>query len=115
MKFILTGFSCPLMMFFFGCGMDVDVTKTAKGFNVPTKPDEIEILMMRPTKDYIELGTVSVTDCPVSDTARMHNALRAKAAPLGSDAVVLLNSGIYKSGYVSYLWATGAAIKYTQK
>jgi hypothetical protein len=105
----LAGFSTA------GCGMKVDVTKTAKGFHAPTNPDDVEILMMRPAKPYVELGTVSVYDCNPSDTARMHNALRAKAAPLGANAVVLINSGIDVSGYAPVLWATGAAIRYSEE
>ncbi len=48
--------------------------------------------------------------CEPTEVARMHNALRAKAAPLGADAVVLINSGIDENGK---LWATGAAVRYT--
>jgi len=121
-KIGLTAFFGALMVFAVGCGlpsliggMQVDVTKTAKGLNPPSKPDDIEILMLRPTRDYVELGTVSVHNCPLGDKARMHNALRAKTASLGADAVVLQNSGIYRDGDFYYLWATGAAIKYIQK
>ena len=34
---------------FTGC-QTVDVTKTAKGFHTPTKPDDIEILMTKPDR-----------------------------------------------------------------
>lgn len=91
-----------------GC-RQVDVTKTAKGFYPPTDPNEVEILQTKPEKAYIELGTISTSHWTPSDTAKMHNALRAKCAPLGANAVILLNSGI---DYNGYLWSTGAAVRY---
>lgn len=95
-----------------GCGMHVDITKTAKGFSTATNPNDVEILMMRPNRPFVELGSVTVFRADPSDIARLHNAIRAKAAPLGADAVVLLTSGLDQN---SYLWATGAAIKYQDK
>ena len=75
---------------FTGC-QSVDITKTAKGFHAPTNPNEVEILMTRPDKAYEELGTINATGFLPSETAKMHNALRAKAAPLGANAVVVGN------------------------
>jgi len=95
-----------------GCGMQVDVTKTGKGYQAPTRPADVDVLMLGPSRPYTELGAVSVLRCLPTDVARMHNALRAKAAPLGADAVILINSGIDANGD---LWATGAAIGYTDK
>ncbi len=91
-----------------GCAT-VDVTKTAKGFYNPTDPNEVEVLLTRPEKSYTELGTVTVRGFNASDTAEMHNAIRAKAAPLGANAVILTSQGILPSGK---MWALGVAIRY---
>ncbi len=92
-----------------GCA-NVDITKTAKGAFTPTVPDEIEILTALPRRGYQEIATISTSKWNPSETAKMHNALRAKAAPLGAQAVVLSNSGITPNGD---LWCTGTAIRYT--
>ena len=76
-----------------GC-QTVDVTKTAKGFHAPTNPNDIEIFMTRPDRPYEELGTVIARGFASSDTAVMHNAIRAKAAPLGANGVILTGVGI---------------------
>ena len=95
-----------------GCGMQVDVTKTAKGFSKSSNPNNVEILMMKPSsKDFTELASISVYRCKPSETARMHNALRAKSAELGADAVVIRSSGINEN---YYLWAIGSVIKYSE-
>lgn len=91
----------------------VDVTKTAKGFYQPTDPNTIEILKTRPTKAYDELGTLTVTGFDSDETAKMHNAIRAKSAPLGAHAVILTEEGLIKTGLFTYKrWATGVAIAY---
>lgn len=91
-----------------GCAM-VDITKTAKGFYKPTDPNEVEILLTRPDKPYIELGTVTVTGYKSTETAEMHNAIRAKSAPLGANAVILTSQGIHPN---RKQWAQGVAVRY---
>ena len=91
-----------------GCAT-VDVTKTGKGFYNPTDPNEVEILLTRPEKSFMELGTVTVTGFPATENAEMHNAIRAKVAPLGANAVILTNQGINNN---NKLWALGVAIRY---
>ena len=88
----------------------VTVTKTAKGYHEPTDPDEVEILMTVPSRPFVELAAVSSQKWTSGQTAKMHNSLRAKCAPLGADAVILRDSGI---DYYGYYWANGVAIKYT--
>lgn len=95
-----------------GCAT-VDVTKTAKGYYEPTRPDDVEILMTRPDRPYMELATVSTTNWKPNQTAKMHNALRAKTAPLGANGVVLTDSGIIHSGNSNWLWSTGVALRFT--
>jgi hypothetical protein len=98
-----------------GCAT-VDVTKTAKGFYPATRADDMEILMTRPNRDYVELATVSTTKWRPSETGKMHNALRAKTAPLGADAVIITGSGIVLGPYNSqWMWTTGVAVRYTDE
>jgi uncharacterized protein YceK len=95
-----------------GCAT-VDVTKTAKGFFSATRAADIEILMTRPDQAYTELATISTMKWKPSNTAKMHNALRAKTAPLGAHAVIIMDSGIVRGPWNSqWLWTSGAAIRY---
>jgi hypothetical protein len=97
---------------FSGCA-NVDVTKTASGFYDATNPNNIEILKTKPERKFIELGTVTVTGFKSNEAAKMHNAIRAKSAPLGANAVILTDEGITPAGLGSYVrWATGVAIRY---
>ncbi len=94
-----------------GCA-SVDVTKTAKGFFPATKADDVEILMTRPERRYLEMATISTTNWSPSETAKMHNAMRAKTAPLGAHAVVVIDSGIIYAGGKYKMWTSGVAIRY---
>lgn len=96
-----------------GCAPIVDVTKTAKGFYDKTNPNDVEILKTVPKGDYIELGTVTVTGFPPDQSAKMHNAIRSKAAALGASAVILTEEGIIDEGWGGpKKWATGVAIRH---
>ncbi len=97
-----------MVVFFAGCAV-VDVTKTAKGFYEATNPNDLEILKTLPNRPYEELGTVTASQFLPQETAKMHNAIRAKSAPLGANAVILLQEGILPNGRK---WATGVAIRY---
>jgi len=102
------------MAIMLGCA-SVDVTKTYKGFYDPTDPNEVEILLTGSDKPYIELGSVTVTGFAPDETAKMHNAIRVKAAGLGANAVILKNEGIERDGWgVMKRWAIGAAIRYKE-
>ncbi len=94
-----------------GCA-SVTVTKTAKGYFEPTDPDGVEILVTIPERKFVELATVTTQRWSTNATAKMHNSLRAKCAPLGADAVILGSSGI---DYNGYYWASGVAIRYKDK
>ncbi|GAB6192758.1 hypothetical protein [Desulfocastanea catecholica] len=102
--YILT---CISIMLLSACAT-VDVTKTSKGYNPPTDPNSIEIIMTKPDFNYTELASITAAKHVPSETAKMHNSLRAKSAPLGATHVILLNQGIDPGGL---LWATGVAIK----
>jgi hypothetical protein len=104
---------CLLFLTLAGCANTVDVTKTARGYVKPSDPNTIDILYTRPDRHYSELGAVSTYDWDPDDTAKLHNALRAKAAPLGADAVLILNTGMIPAGWgKTRMWVTGVAIKY---
>lgn len=112
MKSIISPFVLIACIALTACA-SVDVTKTAKGFHEATNPNAIEILKTRPNKAYEELGTITVTGFSPSETAKMHNAVRAKSAPLGANAVLLTEEGIVRDGWGRYArWATGVAIAY---
>ena len=93
---------------FAGC-VTTDVTKTGKGHLDPTDPNNVEILMTKPSREFVELGAVSAAKFKPNQTAKMHNALRNKSAALGADAVIILNSGIDQK---AHLWATGVAVHF---
>src|SRR5687768_14773704 len=92
--FVLTGL-------YAGCA-SVDVTKTSKGALTATNPNEVEILMTRPDRKYQELGVLSAHGYGSTETAKMHNALRNKAAPLGANAVIITDSGQIPDGWGNY-------------
>jgi hypothetical protein len=90
----------------------VDITKTAPGFHPPTNPNTVQILKTIPDKQYIELGTITVSGFAPSETAKMHNAVRTKSAALGADAAILTDEGLLNDGWSIQKWATGVAVKY---
>ncbi|MBI5863106.1 MAG: hypothetical protein HZB38_01070 [Planctomycetes bacterium] len=111
MRVGLTFVAMILTLTLTGCAT-VDVTKTAKGFFEPTRPDDVEILMSRPSRSFVELATVSTANWNTEETAKMHNAMRAKTAPLGAQAVVITDSGIVIIRNSPKLWCTGFALRY---
>jgi len=95
-----------------GCAT-VDITKTSKGFEDPSDPNEIQILKTVPDRKYKELGDVTASGFSSRQTAKMHNAIRAKAAGLGADAVILTDEGLLPGAFATAAkWATGVAIKF---
>lgn len=111
MRVRVTSVAVMLALTLTGCAT-VDVTKTAKGFFEPTRPDDVEILMSRPSRPFVELATVSTSNWDTEETAKMHNAMRAKTAPLGAHAVVITDSGIVVIRNSPKLWCTGFALRY---
>ncbi len=95
-----------------GCA-SVDITKTGAGYFAPTDPNQVEILTTVPTKPYTELGTVTISGFQAKEEAKMHNAIRAKAAPLGASSVIIQSQGMIPQGFGTFeRWATGVAIRY---
>ena len=100
------------LLFMSGCA-SVDVTKTASDYYAPTDPNLIEILKTQPERKFVELGTITVSGFDSKEVAKMHNGVRAKAAPLGANAVILTEEGLIPTGFGQYKrWATGVAIRY---
>ena len=102
-----------LVGFLGGCG-SVHVTKTAKGSYDRTDPKKVEVLLTRPERPYEELGRVKVSGFGTSgaDTEKMYNAIRAKVAPLGANAVILTDQGTIVGYMAVDMWAQGVAIRY---
>ena len=99
-------------LFLVSCA-SVDITKTGAGYFAPTNPNQVEILMTVPTKPYVELGTVTIHGFQAKEEAKMHNAIRAKAAPLGATSVIIQTQGMIPKGFGTFeRWATGVAIRY---
>jgi hypothetical protein len=85
----------------------VNVTKTAKGIYLPTKPAEVEIKGLAPQSGYEEIGMVS-GNIYGNDPSTAYNTIRKKAAAIGADAVVLSN----QMPYGGRILLNGVAIKY---
>jgi hypothetical protein len=99
-------------LFLVGCA-SVDITKTGAGYFAPTNPNQVEILMTVPTKPFVEIGTVTVSGFQATEEAKMHNAIRAKAAPLGATSVIIQSQGMIPKGFGTFeRWVTGVAIRY---
>ena len=96
------------------CGT-VEITKTGRGFHNPTDPNNVEILMTQPKRSYQELGIFQAYDFMRTETAVMHNAIRAKVAELGATAALITDEG-YNAGDSStdkrMRWAKGVALRF---
>ena len=91
---------------------NVDITKTGKGYFSPTNPAQVQVLRTRPERSYTEIGTIDVNGFAPRDTAKMHNAIRAKAGPLGANAVIILDEGVFHDGWSVKKYASGVAISF---
>jgi len=102
-----------ITLLFAGClHGGANVTPNTKAHYTATNPNDVEILRTKPDKPYTEIGTVEARFY-VGQTAKMNDAIRAKAARLGADAVIITSEG--ESGaYSQFAYATGVAIKYKQ-
>lgn len=88
----------------------IDVVKTGKALYSPTNPNDVEILKTTPSKPFDEIATVSAFDFDNRDIAAMHNAIRARTAPLGANAVILFHEGFMDED--DKIWAKGVALRY---
>jgi len=95
------------------CGT-VEITKTGRGFNNPTNPSTVDILMTVPRRPYEELGIFRASGFMKSETAVMHNAIRTKAAELGANAALITDTGLApeRPGGTPLLFANGVALKW---
>lgn len=94
-----------------GCA-SVDITKTTSSYYDPTNPNNIEILKTPPSRAYEELGTLTVTGFQSDETAKMYNAMRAKASELGANAVIITSEGLNPSAIGYMRWASAVAVRY---
>lgn len=103
---------CVAAFSLISCAGTVGVVKTGKGIYPATNANEVEILKTRPEKSYDELATVDAMNFPPNGVAKMHNALRAKASPLGANAVLITDEGIINNGWGLVRNASGVALRY---
>jgi hypothetical protein len=104
--------SFGLMFTLASCVGTVTVVKTAKGVYPATSPSGIDILKTKPERKFEELATVDAMNFPPEGIAKMHNALRAKAAPIGANAVLITDEGLISGGWGTVRFASGVALRY---
>ena len=91
----------------------VHVTKTGSGFYEPVSPASVQILKTKPDRPYTELAVMDISGFNVTDTAKMHNAIRTKAGPIGADAVIITDTSMVPDGWGGTTkYASAVAIKY---
>jgi len=95
-----------------GCAT-VDITKTGAGYYDPVPAATVEILKTKPDRAYVELATIDVAGFAPRDTAKMHNAIRSKAGPVGATAVIITDENIVYDPYAGAVkYVSGVAIRY---
>lgn len=96
-----------------GCAARVDLTKTGSGYFDPIPASHVEILKTKPDKSYVELATIDVSGFKPRDSAKMHNAIRSKAGPIGATAVIITDESVVNEPYVGIVkYVSGVAIRY---
>lgn len=91
----------------------VDLTKTGQGYFDPVPASQVEILKTRPDRPFVELATIDVTGFSMKQTAKMHNAIRTKAGPIGASAVIITDESVVAQGFGgAQKYASGVAIRY---
>ena len=97
-----------------GCAT-VDITKTGAGYYDPVSASTVEILKTKPDRAYVELATIDVAGFTPRDTAKMHNAIRSKAGPVGANAVIITDENMVYQPYVGAVkYVSGVAIRFTK-
>jgi hypothetical protein len=110
MRLLKLGLCITLLALLTACA-GIDRTKTAEVYYEPTSSASVQILKTKPDEAFTELGTITVLGFSSTDTAKMHNAIRSKAASLGANAVILTDEGLAPNDSGTYdAWATGVAI-----
>ncbi|WP_461784307.1 hypothetical protein [Prosthecobacter sp.] len=91
----------------------VDITKTGQGYYDPIPAAQVEILKTKPDRSYVELATLDVAGFTTRQTAKMHNAIRAKAGPIGANAVIITDESVIVGGFgAAQKFASAVAIRY---
>lgn len=71
-----------------GCATVKSVQYEPSSIYPPTDPQDIRVFSVRPPREYIEIGEVSV-EAPVYDIMDTIEQLRDKVAEMGGEAVIL--------------------------
>lgn len=102
-----------IAVFATGCAGIVDVTKTGQGYFDPVPAARVDILKTKPERSFVELATIDVSGFKPNDTAKMHNAIRTKAGPVGANAVIITDETVTYQPYVGAVkYVSGVAIRY---
>lgn len=90
----------------------VDITKTGQGYYDPVPAAQVDILKTKPDRSYVELATLDTSGFSTRQTAKMHNAIRAKAGPIGANAVIITDESVIPAFGGPQKFASGVAIRY---
>ena len=85
MKIIFILFLCLGLA---GCATVKTVQYEPSSVYAPTNPQDVRVFSVRPPREYIEIGEVSV-EAPVYDIMDTIEQLRDKVAEMGGEAVIL--------------------------
>jgi len=70
----------------------------------PTDPGRMQLLRHAPRRPHIQLGEVWIRPDPGMSPTYVENALRARAASLGADAVVIISDRYFNRHVVRHYW-----------
>lgn len=70
----------------------------------PTNPDKVKLLRSKPRRPHIRLGEVWIRPEPGMTARYVEGTLRARAAALGADAVVIVRDRYHNHRVVDFYW-----------
>lgn len=70
----------------------------------PTDPARVQLLRYEPRRPHIQLGEVWIRPDPGMSRFYVENTLRARAASLGADAVVIIRDRYFNRHVVRHYW-----------
>lgn len=101
-----------LLCLFTGCASTVEISKITTDAYRPTRAETVEILKIKPDRPYKQIADVSAMQWPNGQSAQMFSAIRAKAAAVGADAVLITDEQTFRRDFVLYRSVTGVALKW---
>jgi hypothetical protein len=101
-----------LVLIVSGCASSVEVTKLTPESYPASQPAQVEILKIKPDKPYAQIADVSAMQFPNSQSERRYAEMRAKAAKVGADAILITSEQTFRRDFVLYRSVTGVALKW---